>query len=113
MVGAAKVRKFTVALAWCGVDGSLLAPVSLAATESWPCIEADLKPLLQKIKQTRLEAGFSLEESLLASTQLTLITSTGPRFPNSTERCPQLALLVVSHQGDGSSTVTQTQKGNP
>ena len=47
-----------------GVDGSLLAPVSLAATESWPCIAADLKPLLQKITQTRLEAGFSLEESL-------------------------------------------------
>ena len=64
MVDGARVRKFTVALAWCGVDGSLLAPVSLAATESWPCIEADLKPLLQKIKQTRLEAGFSLEESL-------------------------------------------------
>ena len=64
MVDGAKVRKFTVALAWCGVDGSLLAPVSLAAGESWPCIQADLKPLLQKIKQTRLEAGFSLEESL-------------------------------------------------
>ena len=64
VVDGAKVRKFTVALAWCGVDGSLLAPVSVAAGESWPCIEADLKPLLQKIKQTRLEAGFSLEESL-------------------------------------------------
>ncbi|CAJ1370556.1 unnamed protein product [Effrenium voratum] len=57
-------HRYSVALGWCGVDGSLLAPVSLAEAESWPCVEASLGPLLRKIKRARLQAGFSLEESL-------------------------------------------------
>eukprot|EP00435_Cladocopium_sp_Y103_P075461 s20_g58.t1 len=59
-----KVHKYSVALGWCGVDGSLLAPISLARAESWPCLHASLAPLLRKIKQARLRAGLSLEESL-------------------------------------------------
>ena len=59
-----KSHPYTVALAWCGVDGSLLVPVSLAQSESWHSVEASLAPLLQKLKQARLRAGFSLEDSI-------------------------------------------------
>ena len=59
-----KSHPYTVAFAWCGVDGSLLVPVSFAQSESWHCIEASLAPLLRKLKQARLRAGFSLEDSI-------------------------------------------------
>ncbi|CAJ1379993.1 unnamed protein product [Effrenium voratum] len=64
MVDGKRTHRYSVALGWCGVDGSLLAPVSLAEAESWPCVEASLGPLLRKIKRARLQAGFSLQESL-------------------------------------------------
>lgn len=49
------VRPYSVALAFCGVDGSLLAPITLRRTEDWPDIEAELEPLLRAIKRVRLE----------------------------------------------------------
>jgi hypothetical protein len=48
-------RPYSVALAFCGVDGSLLAPITLRRTEDWPDIEADLEPLLHAIKRVRME----------------------------------------------------------
>lgn len=56
--------KFTVVIAFCGVDGSLMQPVVPKLTEDWPDIEAVLKPLLEDLKATRFDAGFSLEQTV-------------------------------------------------
>jgi hypothetical protein len=58
------VLKYTVVLAWCGVDGSLLSPVSLAKAESWTCLSANLEPLLTDLKAARQGHGLSLQCSL-------------------------------------------------
>ena len=55
-------RPHTVVLAWCGVDGSLLVPMSLCRAEAWADIEASLEPLLRDLRDARLDAGMSMEE---------------------------------------------------
>ncbi|CAK9046735.1 unnamed protein product [Durusdinium trenchii] len=55
-----------VVLAVTGVDGCLLAPPVIAKTESNNEIVAALTPLLLSIKNTRLRAGCTLEESVPA-----------------------------------------------
>jgi hypothetical protein len=59
-----RLLNYTVVLAWCGVDGSLLSPVSLAKAESWNCLSADLEPLLVELKAARMAYGLSLHCSL-------------------------------------------------
>ena len=57
-----KKHPFTVILAWVGIDGALLRPVSPHPREDWPCISKDLGDMLDENKKDRLEAGMSLIE---------------------------------------------------
>ena len=57
-------RPFSVVLAFCGVDGSLVDVIKPRATEDWVDIEAVLGPLLHEIKEVRLGSGCSLSESM-------------------------------------------------
>jgi hypothetical protein len=56
-------RPYTVVLAWCAVDGSLLQPVSARRTEDIADIESDLAPMLRDIQQARVDAGLSWASS--------------------------------------------------
>ena len=56
-------RPYSVLLAWCGVDGCLLKPVSPSKTEDFPDLAADLEPMLDDLRQERLASGLSLLES--------------------------------------------------
>lgn len=56
-------RPYTVVLAWCAVDGSLLQPVAAKRTEDFADIESDLAPMLRDIQDARLEAGLSWASS--------------------------------------------------
>lgn len=47
-------------LALGGLDGSLLAPPRVASSEAFSAIDAQLEPLLRRIKLARLRAGCSL-----------------------------------------------------
>ena len=57
------VRPYTVLLAWCGVDGCLLKPVTPSGTEDWVDLAADLDGLLDKLRAARLSAGMDAMES--------------------------------------------------
>ena len=57
-------RPFSVILAWCCVDGSLLQLMTLHRAEAWPDIESVLKPLLKGINRARMQAGFSVDDSM-------------------------------------------------
>ena len=57
-------RPFSVVIAICGVDGSLIDVIRPRATEAWPDIKAVLEPLLMEIKEVRLAHGCSLSESV-------------------------------------------------
>ena len=57
-------RPFSVAIAWCGVDGSLLQPMKLHRAEAWRELEADLTPLLRDIKRARMQAGYSVDDPM-------------------------------------------------
>ncbi len=59
-------RPYTVVLAFCGTDGSLLQPVTLHKAESWADIQSVLVPLLMEIKRARLEFNLSMEDSMPA-----------------------------------------------
>ncbi len=48
-------------MAWCGTDGSLLAPVTLAQSEAFPAIQRDLDPLVDRMRRVRAQAGFPSE----------------------------------------------------
>ena len=50
-------------LAWTGTDGALLAPVSVAEGEDIDSLLEDLRPLVLTIKEHRLNAGLSFDES--------------------------------------------------
>ena len=54
---------YTVAMGFCGLDGSLLVPVEPLKAECWEEIEPMLRRLLQELKQVMLEFGFKLDES--------------------------------------------------
>ena len=49
-------RAGRVALAFTGLDGSLLAPPKMAKSEAWEAIDEQLQPLLESIKRARLAA---------------------------------------------------------
>jgi len=55
---------FTVVMGFCGLDGSLLIPPLPLTHESFQRIETILTPLLHDIKDTMLQAGYSLEETV-------------------------------------------------
>ena len=57
------VRPYTVLLAWCGVDGCLLKPVTPSGTEAWVDLAADLDGLLDQLRAARLSAGMDAMES--------------------------------------------------
>ena len=53
-------RPYTVLLAWCAVDGALLAPAKPFRSEAIEDILADLDPLIDDLKEDRLGAGLDL-----------------------------------------------------
>ena len=55
-------KPYTVAFAWCGADGSLLKPITLAKSESIPEITRDLAPWLQRMQEVRMNSGHSAED---------------------------------------------------
>jgi hypothetical protein len=57
-------KPFNVLFGWCGVDGSLLQPVSLAKAENIAEITKDLGPLIDRMQTVRMNHGFSAEEAL-------------------------------------------------
>jgi hypothetical protein len=57
-------RPFSCLIAFCGTDGSLLAPVTPMRGECWDDIELVLRPLLLSLISTRLQAGMTFEEAL-------------------------------------------------
>jgi hypothetical protein len=59
-------NKYTVVVAFCGTDGSLMRPPVLRATEAWPDLESILRPLLGRLKAARVRAGFPIEHTLPA-----------------------------------------------
>jgi hypothetical protein len=67
-----------------GLDGSLLAPPRVAKSEAWADIDAQLQPLLAKIKLARLRAG-----CILAATQQRFFRWVVASFTN--------ILLLVNH----------------
>eukprot|EP00973_Karenia_brevis_P000510 71377-Karenia_brevis.AAC.1 len=62
--GKRKHRPYTVVLAFCGVDGSLLDVPVPTKTEDWADIAPVLEPLLREIKAERLGAGLDLLGSI-------------------------------------------------
>jgi hypothetical protein len=56
--------KWTEVLAWCGLDGSLLKPMALAASEKMTDIIADLQPMLERMQKVRMHAGLTLEQTV-------------------------------------------------
>lgn len=56
------MKPYTVAFAWCGADGSLLKPITLAKSESIPEITRDLAPWLQRMQEVRMNSGHSAED---------------------------------------------------
>lgn len=58
------VRRHKAAFAWCGADGSLLKPISLATSESMPEIERDFTPWVRRMQQVRQEHGLSAAETV-------------------------------------------------
>ena len=59
-----RTRPFTVILAWCGLDGSLLQPMKAYARECWPLIARDLEAMLRDIQLFGLSAGLPLMDTL-------------------------------------------------
>ena len=57
------VRDFNVVLGFCGVDGVLLKPVRSFAGETLKDIESELGPMLDRLRESRLQQGFSLDQS--------------------------------------------------
>ena len=57
------VRDFNVVLGFCGVDGVLLKPVRPFAGETLKDIESELGPMLDRLRESRLQQGFSLDQS--------------------------------------------------
>ena len=55
---------YKVLLGFTGVDGALLFPPVLARQERWSEISGVLKPYLEELQKTRLEAGYSLRDSI-------------------------------------------------
>ena len=55
-------RPYHVLLAWCGVDGSLLKPITLARSEKVIDITSDVEPMIDRMLHVRMNAGFSLEQ---------------------------------------------------
>ena len=55
-----------VLIGFTGIDGALLAPVHVAGSESFADVQAALEPYLQELQTTRLNAGYSLLQSLPA-----------------------------------------------
>lgn len=55
---------YKVLLGFTGVDGALLFPPALARQERWSEISRVLKPYLEELLKTRLEAGYSLRDSI-------------------------------------------------
>jgi hypothetical protein len=58
------VRPFNVLFGWCGVDGSLLKPVSLAVAENIAEISKDLEPLIDRMQAVRMGNGFPGERTI-------------------------------------------------
>ena len=54
---------FTVAMAFCGLDGSLLTPVLPLSHESFQKIDYILRPLLCDVRDVMMRAGYALEET--------------------------------------------------
>ena len=55
--------KATVVIAFCGVDGSLLHVPVPVRSESWKCIEAVLRPLLEERRDVLMAAGMTATEA--------------------------------------------------
>ena len=53
-------------LAFCGTGGSLIDVPSPLPTEGWSHVRSGLEPLLELIKEVRMEAGYSALESMPA-----------------------------------------------
>ena len=61
--GAFAVHLYTVALAWCGVDGCLMKPIVVAKAEAWEDLEIDLEDLISCLRDDLLVHGLSLSEA--------------------------------------------------
>ena len=59
-----RTRLFTVILALCGLDGSLLQPMRAYPRECWSLISRDLEGMLVDIRDFGVEDGLTLEQAL-------------------------------------------------